>query len=101
MKRAIIAVTCFALLASPALADRHGGGHYWHHHHHYRGWGWGWAPIAGAIVIGGAITAAAVAERRAAAADMRRCALEFPSFEPRTGTYVNGAGEVRVCPYLY
>jgi hypothetical protein len=70
-----------------------------------RGFGW-WGPgpaaaILGGVIIGGAITAAAVAEHRAEARDIRRCGRDFPGFDPRSGTYVDPHGEVRVCPYLY
>lgn len=57
--------------------------------------------ILGGVLIGGAIVAAAIAEHRADGNAMRRCAREFPSFDPRSGTFVDGRGEVVVCPYLY
>jgi hypothetical protein len=75
------------------------------------GWGPGWGPrygygwsapaVVGGLIIGGALVATAVAEHRAADAAMRRCAEDFPSFDPRTGTFRNRYGERRVCPYLY
>jgi len=69
------------------------------------GWGW-WGPgpglaILGGVIIGGAIVASAVAEHRARGSDMRRCADEFRSFDPRSGTYIDRDGQPRVCPYLY
>ena len=53
------------------------------------------------IIVGGALVAAAVAEHRASGDDMRRCARDFPNFDPRSGTYENRHGEVLVCPYLH
>ena len=74
-----------------------------------RGWGWGWGPrwwgpgpaIVGGILIGGALVASAIAEHRATDYAIRRCAEDFPGFDPRSGTFVNRYGERRVCPYLY
>lgn len=84
-----------------------------------RGWGWRrgygyrWGPYrrgyrrgygAGALIggiIAGTIIAAAISEGRARDHDMRRCAYEFRSFDPETGTYITYEGEERVCPYLY
>ena len=74
-----------------------------------RGWGWGWPgrwwgpgpAIAGGILIGGALVASAIAEHRATDAAVRRCEDDFPSFDPRTGTFRNRYGERRICPYLY
>ncbi len=71
-----------------------GRGGYW------RGPGAGIA-ILGGIIVGGALVAAAVAEHRASGDDMRRCARDFPNFDPRSGTYENRHGEVLVCPYLH
>ena len=71
-----------------------GRGGYW------RGPGAGIA-ILGGIIVGGALVAAAVAEHRASGDDMRRCAHDFPNFDPRSGTYENRHGEVLVCPYLH
>lgn len=61
----------------------------------------GWNP--GAAIVGGvaaAIIAGAIVEGRARGDDVERCAAEFRSFDPRSGTYVTYGGEVRVCPYL-
>lgn len=101
MKRAIIAAALCVAMTASAAAGGHGH-HYGHHHHHGRGWGW-WGPgaVAGAIIIGGAVTAAAIAEHRARDADVARCARDFPSYRPSSGTFVDATGEVRVCPYLY
>ena len=73
-----------------------------------RGWGWGWGPrwrgpgaVVGGIIIGGALVASAIAEHRATDYAIRRCADDFPGFDPRSGTFVNRYGERRVCPYLY
>ena len=63
-----------------------------------RGYGAG-ALIGG--IIAGTLIAAAIRERRAGDDDMRRCAYEFRSFDPVTGTYITYEGEERVCPYLY
>ncbi|RUO97908.1 hypothetical protein [Hyphomicrobium sp.] len=63
------------------------------------GWGWGPGALVGGI-IGGAIIAAAISEHRAAPRDMDRCARDFPDFSYRTGTYIDGRGVERVCPYL-
>lgn len=96
-KSILSAIAAMVLLSSPVSA-------YQRHHfggHHHRGWGWAGPAIVGGIVIGGALTAAAIAERRASAASMRRCALDFPTFEPASGTFVDGAGVVKICPYLY
>jgi hypothetical protein len=75
-------------------------------------WRWGWrgprwwgpgpgVAVLGGVIVGGALVAAAIAEHRAEAAAMRRCAVEFRSFDPRSGTFIDHYGEVRVCPYLY
>lgn len=104
MKRVLIVALLAASFAGSAHAQHHRGGHHGHHHWGHHGWGWGgwWGPaVVGGVVVGGAITAAAIAEQRASAANLRRCALEFPSFEAKSGTYVNPDGVVRVCPYLY
>lgn len=63
-----------------------------------RGYGAG-ALIGG--IIAGTIIAAAIREGRARDYDMRRCAHEFRSFDPVTGTYITYEGEERICPYLY
>lgn len=67
-------------------------------------WG-GWGPgaglgIIGGVIIGGALIANAVAERRADDGAMRACARDFPDFSWRTGTFVDNYGHRRVCPYL-
>jgi hypothetical protein len=70
-----------------------------------RGWrggrGGGGLAILGGLLIGGAIVAAAIAENRASDGAMRRCAANYRSFDPRSGTYIDRNGDVRVCPYLY
>jgi hypothetical protein len=63
-----------------------------------RGYGAG-ALIGG--IIAGTIIAAAIREGRARDYDIRRCAYEFRSFDPVTGTYITYEGEERICPYLY
>lgn len=75
---------------------RHGG---WGRGGIWRGPGAGIA-ILGGVIIGGALVAAAIAEHRASGSDMRRCARDFPGFDPRSGTYEDRYGEIRVCPYL-
>ena len=68
-----------------------------HYNHHYRYRPNGWA--IGAGVVGGIIAGAALSD--AARADgYSRCASEFRSFNPETGTYVGYDGVVRACPYL-
>ena len=62
--------------------------------------GYGAGALIGGIIVG-TIIAAAIRERRAGDDDMRRCAYEFRSFDPVTGTYITYGGEERVCPYLY
>lgn len=62
--------------------------------------GYGAGALIGGIIVG-TIIAAAIRERRAGDDDMRRCAYEFRSFDPVTGTYITYEGEERVCPYLY
>jgi hypothetical protein len=61
--------------------------------------GWGPGALFGGIVAG-ALIAAAISEGRADDRDMRRCARDFRSFDPRSGTYINRYGEERICPYL-
>ena len=63
-----------------------------------RGYGAG-ALIGG--IIAGTLIAAAIRQGRARDNDVRRCAYEFRSFDPETGTYITYEGEERVCPYLY
>ncbi len=46
------------------------------------------------------LIARALLEGRATQEAMDRCAAEFVSFDPETGTYATAAGEPRVCPYL-
>lgn len=93
MKLAAILMAIIAV-SQPAIA-------YGRHHGHYGHSSW-WGPvIIGGSVIGGVMIASAITEARATPAAMRRCAIEFPSFEARSGTYVNEGGAVRICPYLY
>jgi hypothetical protein len=46
------------------------------------------------------LIAPALLEGRATQEAMDRCAAELASFDPETGTYLTGDGEMRVCPYL-
>lgn len=46
------------------------------------------------------LIAPALLEGRATQEAIDRCAEEFVSFDPRTGTYATTSGEPRVCPYL-
>jgi hypothetical protein len=46
------------------------------------------------------LIAPALLEGRATQEAIGRCAAEFASFNPETGTYVGGDGEAEVCPYL-
>jgi hypothetical protein len=46
------------------------------------------------------LIAPALLQGRATREAMDRCAAEFVSFDPQTGTYATGSGEPRVCPYL-
>ncbi len=64
-----------------------------------RGPGWGVGALIGGLV-GGALIASAIREGRADDRDIRHCAADFRSFDPRTGTYINRDGEVRGCHYL-
>ena len=79
--------------AKPVQWRRGGGGLRWF------GPGPGLA-VLGGVIIGGALVASAIAERRASDSDIRRCSRDFPEFDPRSGTWVDRHGEVRVCPYL-
>ncbi len=63
--------------------------------------GGGGLAILGGLLIGGAIVAAAISENRASDSAMRRCAANYRSFDPRSGTYIDRNGDTRVCPYLY
>ncbi len=79
---------------------RHGYGYRRGHHRRGHRHGYGVGALLGGIIVG-TIIAAAIRERRAGDDDMRRCAYEFRSFDPVTGTYITYEGEERVCPYLY
>jgi hypothetical protein len=72
---------------------------YWRHHWGFPFWGRGPA-LVGGVILGGALVASAIAERRADRVAMQHCADDFPSFRWRTGTFINRYGEERVCPYL-
>lgn len=78
------------------------GGYGYGRRHYRRGYrrGYGVGALIGGI-IAGALIAAAIREGRARDNDVRRCAYEFRSFDPETGTYITYEGEERVCPYLY
>jgi BA14K-like protein len=68
-----------------------------------RGPSWGIGPglgFVGGVIIGGALVANAIAEHRAEEAALHACARDFRGFDPRTGTFVDNYGQVRVCPYL-
>jgi len=47
-----------------------------------------------------AVVAPAILEGRATEENLARCAAEFRSFRPDTGTYVTYQGDMRICPYL-
>jgi BA14K-like protein len=64
----------------------------------YYGYGYGLPLVAGVATT--VIIAEAIRENRARPSDFERCAAQFRSFNPRTGTYVTYAGDVRICPYL-
>jgi hypothetical protein len=64
----------------------------------YYGYGYG-LPLAAGIATT-VVVAESVRENRARPSDYERCAAQFRSFNPRTGTYTTYAGEVRICPYL-
>jgi len=74
-------------------------GHRGRRHHGRRHHGHGAAGLIGAI-IAGTLIAAAIREGRADDGDIRRCAEDFPDFDPETGTYINRYGDERICPYL-
>lgn len=102
--RCALVIGLTAGLSAGAMAYGHRGGHGGHYGHygHHRGWGWGGPALFGAVVVGGVLTAAAIAESRAEAATLRRCAVDFPRFDPASGTYIDAVtGAVKVCPYLY
>jgi BA14K-like protein len=46
------------------------------------------------------LVAPALLEGRVTQAALDRCAAEYVSFDPETGTYVRADGEAQVCPYL-
>ncbi len=76
-----------------------GHGHHRYHHRHRRGSSAGAFGAGLAVGIVGALIASGVSE--AAARDRyARCAAEFRSFDPETGTYIAYGGEERLCPYL-
>lgn len=66
---------------------------------HRRHRGHGAAALIGGIVAG-ALIAGAIREGRASEYDMDRCAEDFRSFDPETGTIINRYGDEVVCPYL-
>ena len=68
-------------------------GHYRPHNYRPNGWALG-AGIVGGIIAGAALSDAARAD------GYSRCAAEFHSFNPETGTYIGYDGVVRACPYL-
>jgi hypothetical protein len=111
MAPALLAVSANAApLPKPGIATDEnitkiqGRGRGWRRGYGYRRGGYRRGYGAGAIIggiIAGTLIAAAIRERRAGDDDMRRCAYEFRSFDPVTGTYITYEGEERICPYLY
>lgn len=101
MRYVVAVLALVALLVAAHTAHAYGFHHRGHGHHHGHGWwGWGGPAIVGGVIVGGALTAAAIAERRATADDMRLCARAYPTFDPATGTYTDAAGIAHICPYL-
>jgi hypothetical protein len=116
MKKILVPILCASLMApalsaapvsaaplpQPGVSAGHGitlvrgRGRYRGGHRHH---GHGAAGLIGAI-IAGTLIAAAIREGRADDRDVRRCAEDFPDFDPETGTYINRYGDERVCPYL-
>lgn len=70
-----------------------------HHHHRHRHRGVGAFGAGLAVGIIGALVAKGISES-AARERYDRCAVEFRSFDPETGTYITRSGEERLCPYL-
>lgn len=71
--------------------------HYHRHRHRHRGAGAFGAGLAVGVI--GALIAKGVSESTARDR-YNRCAAEFRSFDPETGTYITKSGHERLCPYL-
>lgn len=71
--------------------------HRHHRRHRHRGAGAFGAGLAVGIV--GALIAKGISES-AAEDRFARCARDFRSFDPATGTYITRSGHERLCPYL-
>lgn len=85
--------------SSAEVIDVRWRGRHHHHHHHHRHRGVGAFGAGLAVGVIGALVATGISE--AAARDRYdRCAAEFRSFDPETGTYITRSGEERLCPYL-
>lgn len=87
------ALAALLLLALAAPADARG-----RHHHHRYGHGFGF-PLIGGIVVGGALTAAIIAEQRDREYRRERCAREHDTYDRYSGTVLIDGRRV-VCPYL-
>ena len=74
--------------------------HYQRHRHHRHRHGGAGAFGAGlAVGIVGALIANGISES-SARDRFARCARDFRSFDPETGTYITRSGHERLCPYL-
>lgn len=69
------------------------------HSHRRRGSGWGAFGTGVAVGIIGVLIARGISES-AAQERMARCARDFDTFDPETGTYITRSGHERLCPYL-
>ena len=72
---------------------------YYHRHRHHRHRGAGAFGAGLAVGIVGALIAKGISES-SANDRIARCARDFRSFDPDTGTYITRSGEERLCPYL-
>lgn len=76
----------------------------WRHRHHrhrhrHRSSGWGTFGTGVAVGIIGALIARGISES-AAHDRFARCARDFDTFDPESGTYITRSGRERLCPYL-
>jgi hypothetical protein len=55
--------------------------------------------VLGGVIIGDALVAESIRDRRARDEDIGRCARDFATFDPANGTII-ARGHVEICPYL-